>query len=57
MQRRGVFLCRLIAKVRHYELCGREDYVDDSGIFEEKECIQILRTKKFAKNKMTINAK
>lgn len=33
------------------------DYFDDSGIFEEKECIQILRTKKFEKNKMTINAK
>ena len=39
-------------KSKPYELCGREDYVDDSGIFEEKEC-----TKKFAKNKMTINAK
>jgi hypothetical protein len=38
--------------------CGRVwDCFDDSGIFEEKECIQILRTKKFAKNKMTINAK
>lgn len=44
-------------KSKPYELFGREDYVDDSGIFEEKECIQILRTKKFAKNKMTINAK
>jgi len=45
------------SRIRCHELCGREDYIDDSGIFEEKECIQILRTKKFAKNKMTINAK
>ena len=37
--------------------CGERDYFDDSGIFEEKKCIKILRTKKFAKNKMTISAK
>lgn len=57
MQRRGVFLCRLIAGLGVTSCVGVLDYFDDSGIFEEKECIQILRTKKFAKNKMTINAK
>ena len=37
--------------------CSSDDYDDDSGIFEEKKCIKILRTKEFAKYKMTISAK
>ena len=36
--------------------CGSDDYDDESGIFEEKRGIQILRRKSTAKYKMTISA-
>ena len=36
--------------------CGSDDYDDESGVFEEKRGIQILRRKSTAKYKMTISA-
>ena len=36
--------------------CGSDDYDDESGIFEEKRGVQILRRKSTAKYKMTISA-
>lgn len=36
--------------------CGSDDYDDESGVFEEKRGVQILRRKSTAKYKMTISA-
>ena len=46
-RRRGIFV-QMNNKRKPHELCGG-DYDDDSGIFEKKKGIQILRAKNLQK--------